>query len=265
MVLVLVLFLVSGLAHPQVAEKNPPDLQAIDVIEHLGDTIDLTIPFINKDGESVILADYFKDGIPLLLTMHYSDCPMLCSMVLSGVQSGVNQLPWSLGKEYTMLSVSINPEESIERSKDVEARYNSGLKKSVPEGRWSFLTGSISSIDTLAAELGFKYFKVKDTGEYAHPAVLFVLSADGVISRYLYGLEFRERDLRLAITEAGEGKIGSTIDRIILYCFHYDPDAEGYVVMAGNVMQLGGIATLILMAVLFAVLWTRERAGKRSA
>ena len=130
-------------------------------------------------------------------------------------------------------------------------RFDSGVE-------WPFLTGSEENINRLADTLGFRYYYVPERDEYAHPAVIFVLTPDGKISRYLYGIEYKPNDIRLALLEASQGKTGSTIDRLILYCYHYDPDAGSYVLFATNVMKLGGAVSLIILALFLGILWLRE-------
>ena len=130
-------------------------------------------------------------------------------------------------------------------------------KSFVPEG-WAFLTGAEKNSRSLADALGFKYYYVEERKEYAHPAVAFILTDEGVISRYLYGISYKESDLRLSLLEASKGEIGTTLDRIILYCYHYDPDAGGYVLFAGNLMRLGGVITLLILGSLLIVLWRKD-------
>lgn len=261
--------LISGLifiyfcnSFAQIAELNPPELQGIDVIENLGDYLPLSTIVTDHHGKEHELSEYFDDELPVLFVLHYSDCPMLCSLVLNGVSNGVRGLGFRAGIDYKILALSINPEEENERALNTWARYRKTMKPGATDNAWTFLTADSTAINTITSTLGFGYYQVEETGEYAHPAVLHVLSPEGMISRYLYGIEFKERDLRLALVEAGNGKIGNTLDRIILYCFHYDPDAKGYVVMAGNIMRLGGIATLIALGTMIGVFWRKEKRNK---
>ena len=150
----------------------------------------------------------------------------------------------------------------IGASAAIKERYLTALGKDTQPDAWDFLIGDETNINQLTGALGFQYFYIEETQEFAHPAVIFVLTEEGVVSRYLYGIEFREQDLRLALLEASEGKIGNTIDRLILFCYHYDPDAEGYVVFAANIMKLGGIATVIILGLFLGILWGRERHRK---
>ena len=157
-----------------------------------------------------------------------------------------------------MITVSINPEESYTLAAAKKKTHLETLSKPVKKSSWVFLTDSTGNTKKLADALGFIYHYVEERDEYAHPAVSFVLTEDGVISRYLYGIEYKESDLRLSLLEASEGEIGTTLDRIILYCFHYDPEAGGYVVFAGNLMRVGGVITVLIIGTVLVVLWRKE-------
>lgn len=246
----------------QVVRDSVPELQKIDIVEHLGETIPLDLTFTNDAGEVHKLGDYFHQGKPVIITLAYYNCPMLCSMVLNGLSDGIRGLSLTPEKDFYVLTVSINPNETAELAGAKRYRYMENLGAQGKNNGWRFFVGAESQSKALADAIGFKYYYDEDRKEYAHPAGAFILTEDGVISRYLYGLEFKERELKLALLEASEGKIGNTIDRLILYCFHYDPSAKGYVVMAGNIMKLGGIATLIILAVFLSILWTRERSHR---
>jgi len=262
---ILTILIAVSRSSAQVVQDSVPDLQRIDVIEHLGETIPLDLQFLNSRGDAVRLRDYFGRGKPVILSLHYTNCPMLCSLVLNGLSRAVNDLAYVPGEDFAMISVSFDPRETPQLSAAVQERYQGQLKASTPPEAWLFLTGPESHSKALAEALGFKYYFIEKTGEFAHPAVIFVLTQDGRISRYVYGINFKERDLRLALLEASEGKIGNTVDRLILYCFHYDPDAKGYVVLAGNIMKLGGAASLLLLILFLGFLWGKERIHRKSA
>ena len=246
----------------QIADYNPPELREIDVIEHSGDMIPLDLVFTNEYGDTVRLNDYFNQGKPVLLTLAYYECPMLCTLVLNGLSDGVQGLGWPPGDKFGMITVSIDPSESSQLAAGKKKIYLDNLSLPVKDEGWAFLVGEESQSKALADAIGFKYFYDEKTKQYAHPAAAFVITEDGRISRYLYGIEYKPRDLKLALMEASAGKIGSTIDRIILYCFHYDPQAGGYVVFAANVMKLGGGLTLLSLVIFLGVMWMRERRKK---
>jgi protein SCO1 len=249
----------------QTVQDSLPELKKIDVVEHLGESIPLDLTFTNDAGETVKLGDYFHHGKPVILVLAYYTCPMLCTLVLNGVSDAVKALDWLPGKEFQILTVSIDPSETSELAAGKKARYLDNLGKKGVENGWRFFVGAESQSKALADAIGFKYYYDTEQKMYAHPAVVTILTEDGKISRYLYGLEYKPQDLRLALLEASEGKIGNTVDRIILYCYHYDPSTKGYVAMAGRIMRIGGALTLIILAVVIGTLWGRERLRRSAA
>ncbi|MCP4686118.1 MAG: SCO family protein [bacterium] len=251
----------AGLA--QAVLETQAELERIDIEEHLGEKIPPNLVFTNDNGEKVPLSDYLGKGKPLLLTLGYYECPMLCNLVFNGLSDGVRQLDWKPGEEFQMITIGIDPTETAELAHAKKTNYLNDFDTLTGESGWVFHVGAQGQIEELADAVGFKYFYDEDRDEYAHPAVAFVIAEDGTISRYLYGIEFRQQDLKLSLLEASEGKIGSSLDRLILYCFHYDPDAGGYVVMAGNVMRLGGATVLVALTVLIALLRLGERRRSR--
>ena len=240
-----------------------PELQGMGVDEHYGARLPLSLPLVNDEGDTVSLGDYFSGGKPVLMSLYYSDCPMLCSLVLTGLGAAVKQVGLKAGGDYRILSVSINPAESVEQSRAGRERFQAGLPAGSATEAWRFFSADSAVIKALADTVGFRYYRVEETGEFAHPAVVFVLTPEGRISRYLYGIEYAARDLKLALVEAGEGKVGTTVDKIILYCYHYDPEAKGYTLMAANVMKLGGGLTVLGLGLLLGGLRLRERYGKQ--
>ena len=244
--------------YSQVTMNNAPDLKGINVEEHLAEKIPLNLRFANETGDSVRLADYFTPGRPVLLTLAYYRCPMLCGLVIDGLRESVTSLAYTPGVDFELVTVSINPEESsavaAEKKKSIFDEFNKPVN---PDG-WAFLTGPAKNSKLLADALGFHYYYMEDKKEYAHPAVSFVLTDKGVISRYLYGIKYKESDIRLSLLEASKGEIGSTIDRIVLYCYHYDPDAGGYVLFAGNLMRIGGVITLLILGAVLFILWRKD-------
>jgi protein SCO1/2 len=249
----------------QIADLSPPELQKIDVVEHPGEQIPLDLTFHNESGEIVTLGDYFGQDKPVILILAYYDCPMLCTLVLNGISGGIRELSWIPGREYQMVTVSIDPRETAELAAGKKKVHLDDLSMPIAGDGWAFLVGEEDQSKALAEALGFIYYYDEERKQYAHPAVVFILTEEGTISRYLYGIEFDSRNLRLALLEASEGKIGNTLDRIILYCYHYDPDAQGYVVFAANVMRLGGGITLIALLIFLGVMWGRERRKRSSA
>ncbi len=261
--ILLAIFLTDGLINAQVILDQPPELSGIDIEEHLGDYVPLDLTFTDASGSDVTLDDYFNKGKPVFLVLAYYECPMLCTLVLSAAANGAIQVT-SLdpGSDYEMVTISIDPDETAELAAQKQSRYIKSLGSKGSEGSWHFLVGNEKNIRSIADAVGFKYYYVPERDEYAHPAAAFILTEEGKISRYLYGLDFKPRDLRLGLLEAAEGKIGNTIDRIILYCFHYDPDAKGYVLFAQNVMRAGGALTVLVLVLFLSSLWAKEKFRK---
>ena len=262
LVVILSLLFTGSNLYSQLIMDDVPELRGIDIEEHLGEYVSPDLWFINSKGERKQLGDYFNQGKPIFLMLAYYECPMLCTLVLNAAANGARQVKLFPGKDYEMLTISIDPEETPKLALDKQYRYNENLGKSNSTDAWKFHVGEEEQIKKLANQLGFKYYYDEKRDEYAHPAVAFILTEEGKIARYLYGIDFKPHDLRLGLLEASEGKIGSTIDRIILYCFHYDPEAKGYVIFAANVMKAGGALTLIILSIFFVSLWTKEKLRK---
>lgn len=265
MLKILFLFVISiQVAFGQKVLNNAPDLKKIDVEEHLGTSIPLDLHFMNDNGDSVTIGDYFNQGKPVLLSLAYYECPMLCTFVLNGLTKTASKMDFTPGNEYQMVTVSIDPEETVKLASAKKHTHTNALNKKNAANGWSFLVGDKNSSQSLADALGFKYYYDEERDEYAHPAVVFVLTDEAVISRYLYGVDYDDNDLRLALVEASEGKIGNTIDKFLLYCFYYNPDEKGYVLFAGNVMKLGGVITILFLGMTLAVLWRKDSNKKLS-
>ncbi|MCH7689738.1 MAG: SCO family protein [candidate division Zixibacteria bacterium] len=250
---------VCPVAGAQVVRDSVAELMGIDIIEHLGDSLPLNLSFVDDNGIKVTLSDYFKGDKPVLLTLGYYECPMLCNLVFNGVSEGIKELGWVPGEKYQVISVSIDPLETAELAANKKANYIKFLEMPGASGGWHFLVTESENAKTLADAIGFEYYYVEDRDEYAHAAAAYLISPDGVISRYLYGIQYTAINLKLGLLEASEGKIGSTMDKILLYCYRYDPDAKGYVLFAQNAMKVGGAVTVVLIALLVGSLFIKER------
>ena len=242
----------------QVVQENTPELQGIDVVEHLGESIPLNLEFTNDKGELITLDKYFNKGKPVIMVMAYYECPMLCTFVLNGLTDVASQLSFVPGNEYQILTISIDPKETARLARVKKETHIEALNKPGSENGWDFLVGAEESSKKLSDALGFKYYYDEERDEYAHPAVVFVLTEEGVISRYLFGINYPEKDLRFALMEASAGNIGDAFDKFLLFCFHYDPDEKGYVLFAGNVMKIGGVITVLFLGIILVTLWRRE-------
>jgi len=259
MIICLSVLLIAVSAEAQLNKGKPAILDDIGVDEYLGDKVPLDVIFTNSDGEEVTIEELMEPGKPVLLNPLYYDCPMLCNIVVEGVYKVVEELQWSPGKDYTIISFSIDPEEQYPLAAESKKRYLSDLNREGASEGWHFLTGTEDQIKKVTDAVGFRYKKEERTGEYIHAAAIMFLSPDGTITRYLYGAQFPEFDLRNALYEAADGRIGSTIERAVLYCFTYDPASGSYVPVAINIMKLGGLATVIILGIFLGLFWHKER------
>jgi protein SCO1 len=255
------LLLVPGLAAAHAPSDNV--FRQVGVDEQLGQVIPLQLPFRDQFGTPVRLENYFA-GTPVLLSLNYYACPTLCPLVFRNLAATVTHLSdFRLERDFRIVTVSINPDETFELARTKSATTYAMLGGAAGTGGWPFLLGSATSIAQLAQSLGVRYLKL-ESGEYAHPNVLVVLTPTGRVSRYLYGLEIRPRDLRLALTEAAQGRIGSSpvINNLLLYCYHYDPVGKKYVLFASRLMTVAMLGVLVLMLAMLALLWKKEKGGK---
>lgn len=256
--LVLLCFAMAAPTLAQRMEAAPDDLEGVGVTEHLDAQLPLELPFFDSGGRRVTLKDYFDGERPVVLTLNYSNCPMLCSLQLNGLFEGLQGLEWDLGENFQMITVSIDPKESPERSALTKQKYLKLYGRPGVGGGWHMLTGKDENIRKLADTIGFGYRFVEQTREYAHAAVTFILTPDGRVSRYLYGIEYDPQTLRLSLVEAGEGKVGSTLDRFLLTCFHYDETKGRYGPAAVKIMRLGGAVTIVLLGGVLLMFWRSD-------
>jgi protein SCO1/2 len=262
-VLSIIILLISiSLSKAQIANQNPEALQNIDVEEHLGENIPFDLHFTDDQGQSVLLKKYFNQDKPIILVLGYYECPMLCTLVLNGLTQSVYKLKMQLGEDYQIVTISIDPKETTKLAAAKKQSYLKMLGQFDNTASWAFLTGNETNIKKLTESVGFKYYYVEERDEFAHPAVIMLLTGSGKISRYLYGIEYTVKDLKLGLLEAAEGKVGSTLDKLILYCYHYDPNAKGYVVFASNMMKLGGAIMLAALSGFLGSLWLRDNRKK---
>ena len=244
-------------------EAPPKRLNGIDVVEHLDRALPLGLEFTDTSGRRVTLADFVKGERPVVFTLNYSDCPMLCSLQLTGLAAALGKLDRQLGVDFDVVTVSLNPAETTQRAHETEARYRSEVATARGEADagapgWSFLTGSQQHIDALAEALGVRYGYNETRKEYVHPAVAILSTPSGRISRYLYGIEYQPKTLSLSLVEAAEGKIGTSVDRLILYCFHYDENEGRYAPVAMNIMRVGGSLTALALGGFLGAYWLRQ-------
>jgi protein SCO1 len=251
---------VSG-ARAQVSVM-PVELEGVDVKEQLDKPLPLDAVFRDHEGKQVRLRDYFDGKKPVVLTLAYANCKVVCSMVLGAEAEVLKQQDWLLGKEYRAVTVSIDPNDTpviaAKKRRQMLALYGR-------EGQqWDFLVGDQANITKVAKAVGYQYKYDARQEQFAHPAVLMIVKPTGELARYLYGLSFEKADVRLGLLEASQGRSISTIEKMILYCYMYDPIGAKYVLVAKNVMRLGGGITMVLLGAFLAVMWRREIRKKRA-
>jgi protein SCO1/2 len=237
--------LIGGTSLAQVLGPPPKDLQDVGIVEQSGAQVPLDLPFVDSDGRALQLRDVFDGKRPVLLTLNYSNCPMLCSLQLTGLFDALHEMPWNLGENFQMVTVSIDPAEVPQRAQLTKQKYLKMYGRAGVAGGWRCLTGKEGDIRQLADAVGFHYRRVPETGEYAHAAGVMVLTPEGRVSRYLYGVVYDPQTIRLSLVEAADGKIGSPLDQVLLYCFHYDETKGRYGTAATTVVRIGGVLTVL--------------------
>lgn len=245
---------------------DPQDeiLRSVGVDERLGEEVPLDAAFRDETGREARLGDYLGDG-PVILTLNYYTCPMLCPLTLRNLLESARRMTGiDLGRDFRIVTVSIDPADEVETAAARAQEIHSGMTDfAAPASRWPFLVGDEGAVRRLTESVGFRYRKVGK--EFAHPDVVVVLTPEGRISRYLYGIEQNPNDLRLSLLEAAGGRIGEsqTLNRILLFCFHYDPAGRKYALYARNVMTAAGVFTLVFLGLLYYLLWRRKTSAAR--
>ena len=251
------------LAIPAIAQQNsstPPELPGrVAIAQKLDSQIPLDAMFRDESGKIVRLGDYFRSGRPVLLDFMYYRCPMLCSVVMDGLSSGLTELKFNVGQEFDVVTVSIDPRDTPQAAAAKKETYIKRYGRFDAAKGWHFLTGNESAIKSLTSVAGFHYAYDPKIDQFAHGAMLMIVTPEGKISRYIYGFEYKARDLRLALVDASSGKIGTLTDAIMLLCYHYDPATGKYSRTAMNVVRAGGVATVASLAGFIFVALRRER------
>jgi len=238
----------------------PLALKNIGIEQRLNGQIPLETTFRDETGRTVKLGEYFGNK-PVFISLVYYNCPMLCNQVLNGLVSGLRTIPFTVGKEFDVITVSFDPREGPSdavRKKEIALHDYRRTDAEIAAG-WHFLTGDKSSIDALTEAVGFNYTFDTATNQYAHASGIMLATPAGKLSHYFYGIEYAPREMRLGLVEASAGKIGSAVDKLTLYCYHYDPTTGKYGPAIMNVMRLTGILTVVGVAALILILQRRRR------
>ncbi len=244
------------------SQVSPADLSNIGIEQRLDQQVPLDLQFKDETGKTVQLGDYFKSGRPVLLNLVYYTCPMLCGEELAGEASALGVLRFTPGNEYEVVSVSFNPDETpkdaAEKKQVYVARMNEHREHKTNGEGWHFLTGQQPEIKQLADAMGFHYRRDASTGQFIHAAGIMIVTPSGKIAQYYYGVEFSPKDIRLGLIEASRDKIGTLVDQVTLYCYHYDPKTGRYGAVVTNIMRLAGAATMLILGGFLLVMFRRE-------
>jgi protein SCO1 len=256
----------NGIMSPP-ASTRPPRLENVGIDQRLDAQVPPDLTFRDDSGKAVKLGDYFGRK-PMILDLVYYNCTMLCGEALAGLSSAMRLVKFDVGNEFDVITVSFDPRETPEmaaaKKKDYVARY--GRSNAAAGGH--FLTGQAESINALTKAVGFQYQYDAKTNQYAHATAIMVLTPQGRISRYFYGVDFPPKDLRMGLVEASQGKIGNAVDAVLLYCYHYNPETGKYGAMVGNILRLAAAATILMLGTFLFILWrldlsvTRKTAAK---
>lgn len=239
--------------------NNPREtLKGVGIERQLGASVPGDLSFRNADGETVTLGQYFDGNKPVILNLVYHNCPMLCGLMLDGFTSSLQSLDWTPGRQYRVLTVSFNHREGPDIARAKKDTYVKRLGRAGAADGWHFLTGDEEAIQRLTDAVGFNFRWVEEKEEYAHPTTQVFLSGEGVVTRYIYGIELPRGDVRKALVEASNGTVGNAIDRAAMYCFQFDPEKNTYTADAFNIMKIGSVLITLVMGGLLFVLWRRE-------
>ncbi len=233
-------------------------LRDVGIDQKLDQQIPLDLSFHDEKGQLTPLARYFGER-PVILALVYYECPMLCTQVLNGLMHSMKNLSFDLGKQYEVVTVSINPRERPVLAAAKKSLYTGLYARPGTEGGWHFLTSDEESVRQLAGAVGFRYALDSESGQYAHPSAILLLTPQGKISRYFYGIEYSPRDLRLGLVEASANRIGSPVDQILLFCYHYEPVTGKYGLVISRIVQAAGLATLLTLGAFMLAMFRRDR------
>ncbi len=238
----------------------PPLLRNVGIDQRLNEQVPLEATFQNERGEVVRLGDYLG-ARPAILTLVYYDCPMLCTLVLNGLVKSLRTLSFNVGEQFDVVTVSFDPRETPPLAAAKKEAYLRRYAHPGAEKGWHFLTGKEESIRQLTAAVGFRYALDPETRQYAHASGIMVLTPEGKMARYFYGIEYAPRDLRLGLVEASHRQIGSPVDQVLLFCFHYDPIQGKYGLVIMNAIRAAGLATVLALGSFVVIMLRRERRG----
>ncbi len=245
----------------QTANGIPEPLKKVGIEQKLGEKLPLDTKFKDENGNIVALGDYFKSGRPVIVTLVYYDCPMLCNQVLNGLTGSLKGISLDAGKDFDVVAISFDAKEfdKPETAKNKKASYMERYGRPGTEQGFHFLTGEQASIDAVTNAVGFTYEWDEASEQFAHASAIMIATPQGVLSKYFYGIDYAPRDVRLGLVESAENKVGGVTDQLLLYCFHYDPSTGKYGLAVLRIMRGAAVATLLGMAAMGFVFWRRNK------
>lgn len=243
---------------PETKTVAPPGLAGVGIDQRLNEQVPLNLVFRDEQGNRVKLGDYFHEGRPVVLNLVYYQCPMLCTEVLNGLTSALKVIRFEPGKQFEVVTVSIDPRETPELAANKKEMYLKRLGNPGAAQGWHFLTGEQPQIAALADAVGWRYQYDAKLDQFAHAAGILLITPEGRIAQYYYGVEYSAKDMRLGIIEASKNKIGSLADQVLLYCYHYDPRTGRYGATITNIVRLAGLATVIVLGTALIMLFRSE-------
>jgi protein SCO1/2 len=246
---------------------RPTPLSHVNIEQKLNSRLPLEAVFKDETGQEVKLGQYFDGKRPVLMTLVYYECPMLCTQVLNGLVRAARVLPLIAGKDYDVVVISFDARETPKQAAEKKAVYLKAYGRPETAGAWHFLTGSLASIKTVTEAVGFYYQWDVHTAMYAHASAIYVATPDGRLSKYFMGIEYSPKDLRLGLVDASEHKIGTLVDQVLLFCYHFDPQSAKYTPFALGLLRVAGGATLLTMGGFVVIMLRREsrQKGNRAA
>lgn len=262
--LFLFLFLMTLIANaydgkplPKHSEQKPSELEGVGIDQKLGTQLNLSLKFKDENNNEVSLGSFYHRQKPVIVSLVYYSCPGLCNFHLNGLTDGLKEIDWSAGDKFEVLAISFDPKEGPDLALKKKQNYMSIYNRPEAEKGWHFLTADQETISQLTSSVGFKYKWNEKENEWSHASAAIVTTPEGVVSRYLGGIQFEPKDVKLALNEASGGKIGTLVDKFILFCFHYDPQANKYALYAYNMVRLGGAIIILIMLIWLLPFWIR--------
>jgi protein SCO1 len=233
--------------------------------QRLNQQIPLDLTFMDEEGRPVQLRQYFGSK-PVLLTLVYYQCPMLCSQVLNGVAGALNGIVrFNVGRDFDVLTVSFDPRDTPKDAAESKQTYLGRYRRPGAAAGWHFLTGKKEQIEALTSAVGFRYAWDPAIQQYAHASGIMLLTPDGRLSRYFYGIEYAPRDIQFGVIEASQGKIGNVVDKVLLYCYHYDPAKGKYGAVVFNILRISALATLLVLGGFMVIMFRRDALAARQS